>query len=198
MDDAMTWVIIAVALIAVGGPVFWLLPSPRERRKAQLRTEARSAGLVVELASLDKPDPTPAERVSAGGARRQPKVWCAAYRLALPGPPKDGRSWLLRKTGASAGDMVVPGWLRSGRPESLTDDAGYWRRVAAVANALPGGCVGLEVNARWVSWYGRETLGDAVVEQVVAGIRAGLETLAGLHIPDDEPDDERNGRNAPE
>ena len=194
MDDAMTWVIIAVALIIVAGPVFWLLPSPRERRKALLRTEARRAGLVVELASLDKPDATPAERVSAGGVRRQPKVWCAAYRLALPAPPEDGRSWLLRKTSADTGDRVVPGWLRSGRPESLPNDAGYWRRVAAVANALPGGCVGLEMHARWVSWYGHEALGDASAEQVVAGIRAGLETLAGLHALDDE----RSGPNAPE
>ena len=190
----MTWVIIAVALVAVGGPVFWLLPSPRERRKALLRTEARRAGLVVELASLDKPDATPAERVSAGGVRRQPKVWCAAYRLALPEPLGDGRGWLLRKTSAGAEEQVVPGWLRSGRPNGLPDDAGYWRRVAAVADAMPGGCVGLEAHARWVSWYGRETLGDATVEQVVAGIRAGLETLAGLRTPDDE----RNGRSATE
>ena len=184
VSDATAWGIIALALLAVGGPVFWMLPSRRERQKAQLRTAARQAGLVVELASLDKPDATAAERVSAGGVRRQPKVWCAAYRLPLPGLG-DGPSWMLRKTSAAGGDPLVPGWLRSGPRDSLPNDAGYWRRVAALADALPGDCVGVEANSRWVSWYGHESVGDAPAEQVAADIRAGLESLAGLCVAAD-------------
>ena len=51
----MTWIIIAAAVMAIIGSVFWLKPSARDSRLAELRFNAIRAGLQVRQFTF-KPD----------------------------------------------------------------------------------------------------------------------------------------------
>ena len=108
----MTWLIIAVVLLVAFGPVLWLVPSRRDRRLSALRSEATRQGLVVELARLPNLAPSAEDRVSAGGARREPVIECAQYRKVLPAALRTLPSWRLRRGGdpGAAADLGVAAW----------------------------------------------------------------------------------------
>ena len=167
-------------LVAAVGPIFWLLPSKRDRVQGQLRSAARHAGLVVEIAHLPKVDAGAEERVSAGGKPRDPTIDCVAYRLALPRPMPDAPAWLLLRSDRE--NRYLTGWTTLSPPSRLPAvQAAYWRDVGAVLNGLPGGCTAVAADTRYVSWYGRERLDGDSPERVVAGIREGLQAIGKLH-----------------
>ena len=172
----MVWIIVALVLAVVIGPVFWLLPSKRDRRVAELRVAARRAGLVVEMVALPKVDAPAHERVSAGGTVRNPSIHCAAYRLLLPKPLHGAPCWRLLK---SEGEE---GWACQHPARNLPAPLGdYWQRIGAVVDALPGGCVGVEAKEQAIAWLGKEWLGEHSPPALVEDIRAGLEAIAENH-----------------
>ena len=176
----MVWIVIALVLIAAVGPVFYLLPSKASRRQAALRTKARQAGLVVEVASVPKTDAEAAERVSSGGEPRDAMIDCAAYRLPLARRLTQAPRWMLLKSARE--NRFVAGWTTLTPPVAVpVERDAYWREVAAIIDALPGSCVAVEAGPQTVSWYGRERIGDADPEAVVLAIRDGLEGLARIH-----------------
>ena len=174
----MVWIIVALVLTVVIGPVFWLMPSKRDRRVAELRVAARRAGLVVEMVAVPKVDAPAHERVSAGGAPRNPSIDCAAYRLLLPKPLRGAPCWrLLKSEGEGDSGWTVQQPARN-LPAPLAD---YWQRIDAVVDALPGGCVGVEAEERAIAWLGKEQLGERSPQALVDEIRAGLEAIAENH-----------------
>ena len=177
---ALVWIIIGIVLAVAVGPVFWLLPSKRDRAQGQLRSAARQAGLVVEIAALPKVDARAEERVSAAGKARDATIDCVAYRLALPRPMPNAPAWLLLRSDRE--NRYVRGWTTLSPPSRLpaTQEA-YWHDIGAILDRLPGGCTAVEADTRYVSWYGRERLGEDNPETVVAGIREGLLVIAELH-----------------
>lgn len=184
----MAWAIVSLALIGVIGPLLWLLPSKRERQVAALRAGARASGLVVELASVPNLHAKPHERVSAGGVRKEAKIACAAYRLLKPNPSPAAAQWLLLKGGAGcnrplavAGSAPVAGWWLWKPAANAPRSPGYWQRVGAIVNELPGDCVAVETDSAQTAWYGRERPGDLAADAVAPAIRRGLAALAALH-----------------
>lgn len=176
----MVWAIIGVVLVLAIGPLFWLRPSRRERGVAALREEARKANLTVEVARLPDLDAAPEARVSAGGRARAPTIECATYRLLAPGRLEAAPHWRLLKSARE--NRYLEGWTTLEPPRALpAPQADYWRRVAAIVDTLPGGCLAVEATADGVGWSGRERLGDASPETVAAAIRGGLEALRDLH-----------------
>ena len=176
----MVWIVIALVLIAAVGPVFYLLPSKASRRQAALRTAARQAGLVVEIASVPKPDAQAAELVSSGGEPRDAKIDCAAYRLPLPRRLARAPRWMLLKSDRE--NRFLAGWTTLTPPVGVpVERDAYWREVAAIVDALPGSCVAVEAAAQTVSWFGQERIGDADPDALLQAIRDGLLSLAEIH-----------------
>ena len=181
----MVWLGIAVVLAIALGPLFWLLPSKSERRASAFRLAAKRLGLAVEVASIEKPDASAEERVSAAGVVRQPRLHCAAYRLPLSTQLFDAPRWRLVKS--EGGSRYLAGWAAVTTPANVPSQGDYWQRLAAIVDALPGGCIGVEALPGAIVWYGMERLqrrddGDAEsVDAVVAGIRDGLQAIAALH-----------------
>jgi len=175
----VVWIIIAVVVVLALGPLFWLLPSQRDRHLGELRTRARREGLVVEVTSLPKVDAAPEERVSSGGKAREPKVSCAAYRLALPRRLTQAPRWLLLKSERE--NRYIQGWTTLAPPIDVPPAQDYWREIGSIVRALPGGCVGVEADDRRVTWYGRERLEGTDADTLVTGIRTGLEAIGKLH-----------------
>ena len=181
----MAWLIAAFVLIAAVGPVFWLLPSKRDRQLGALRTAARRAGLAVEVTTLPKMDAAAEERVSAGGRLRDVKVDCACYRLPLTKPFAAAPCWLLLRHAGGGLD----GWTTLTPPDRLPPDtADYWRAVTAIADKLPGDCIGLEARSSNIGWYGRERLDGADPDVVAQAISCGLAAIGKLHAELDERD----------
>ncbi len=188
----MFWIVVGVIVIAAIGPLFWLLPSKRDRLLGELRTEARHLGLVVEVTRLPKIDASAEERVSSGGVAREATIECAAYRLALPKRLPHAPRWLLFKSGRE--NQHLPGWTSLAPPTGLpATQQAYWQEVGALVDSLPGGCIAVEAAVRHMTWYGRERVDGAAAREVVEGIRHGLTALGELHralneVPEDDPE----------
>ena len=89
-------------------------------------------------------------------------------------------AWLLLR--ADRENRYLSGWTTLSPPSRLpARQTGYWRNIGAVLNGLPGGCTAVEADMRYVSWYGRERLQGDSPEEVVAGIRTGLQAISELH-----------------
>ena len=199
----MVWIVVALVLALAVGPLLWLRPSKRDKLVSRCRQAARRAGLVVELAHVPKLDATASERVSAGGVARDVSIECAAYRLPLPSSIVDAPRWRLLKDPAvrrqarregNSGDRdgagvaalrenrYVDGWrMREPPRDAPPAGADYWQRLAAMIDALPGGCVAVEADSRTIAWLGQERVDESDVDAFVADIGAGLTAIAKLH-----------------
>ena len=176
----MVWLVIALVLAVAIGPILMLLPSASTRRAAKLRDAARQAGLVVEIATVPNLEADAAERVSAGGVPREPRIDCVAYRLPLPKRLAHSPRWMLVK--ARVESRYIDGWATPKPPVDVpTESEAYWRDVRRIIDGLPGGCVAVEAGPQMVAWYGRERIGEAEPTDVARAIRAGLRRVGEIH-----------------
>lgn len=170
----MTWLIIAIVLLAAFGPVLWLVPSKRDRRLATIREAARTEGLSVEIQHVPKTNPSAAERVSPGGVIREPTVECASYSQILRRklrylPPLR----LLKAEGASDGPVL--GWIYDPIPDRATQ---YLERAAEALDelfpGLPEDVLGVEISERaaMVFWLEGPGSGVEAVHEIAERLRA--------------------------
>ena len=80
MSNYLGWAVIPLVLMIVAAPIFYVLPSSRDKYLTALRLMAKNSGCLVKMASLDKLDVDESERVSSSGRVVQPK-----YRLIQKG-----------------------------------------------------------------------------------------------------------------
>ena len=179
----MTWLIIIGVLVLAIGPVFYLLPSKRDKRLAALRASARDFGLAVEISFLPKLDPAAEERVSAGGSERYAKVQCAAYQLAI-GKQLALDSFIVQRMPASPSvpvQEVFPGWCMTdprrfvrvrGEPELI-------RHLQNALSRLPEDTIAIGFDSRFVACYWLEgaSAGPDVVQSMKGTLTALKEAL---------------------
>ena len=173
----MTWMIIAIVLLAAFGPLLWLVPSRRDRRLAALRQAGRQEGLMVELRHIPKTNPAAEDRVSAGGVIRDPTVECAAYSHTFVGRLTRLPIFrLLRASGAVEGPR--DGWVFDPAAEAANP---YWQRLwpcfEAIFDQLPEDVIGVELEPRLVRLFWLE--GPASQVEQVGAIAGQLRTLEG-------------------
>lgn len=176
----VAWLVVALVLGLAVGPLLLLLPSKRDKLVGECRQAARRAGLIVEMTRIPKLDATANERVSAGGVARDASIECAAYRLPLAPTAGEPPTWRLLRSPRE--NRYLAGWTTLDPPRNAPP-AGhdYWRLLAAIVDALPGGCIAVEATPRSIGWLGLERLGDRSAETVVSEIGAGLTAIAKLH-----------------
>ena len=179
----MTWIIIGFVLLVAFGPVFWLLPSKRDRRLSTLRSKALAQGLVVELRRLPKLNPEPEERVSAGGKIREPVIECAAYLWNMT----DKLRFLpeVRILRGTHGTPALPGWVfdpeRKPRQDHLEE---LLNTLANYTETFPVDVIGIEISDRQLTCYWRESPGSGV--QLVTTMATNLQRLGeDLHGVDE-------------
>jgi len=175
------WLIIGVAMILIAGPIFWAMPTRRDRERKRLRDEARAQNLTVQMRQIPHPDPSPDARVSAGGVPREPRLEVAAYTWPLKLPaaiePRHVPSWRVLYAASGRGSdaqMLPAGWRfdRAGLPLTQSN----LDRLGALLERTPAGTVGVECDSQACALYWRER--DA--GGAVAAIRDLLEALAAL------------------
>ena len=175
---SLTWLIIAVALFAAFGPLFWMMPSRSDRRLAKMRTRARSHGIHVEITQLDDLAAEPHARVNSAGVKLEPKVMCAAYRLGMQRLAKAAPRWqILRKAGAN--DGPIDGWTWASRPAG---DSTYWQRVGEVLRELPSDALACATDASEVACWWRERATAQDAEASVDRLHDVLQNLAEIQL----------------
>lgn len=177
----MVWIIVAVGLAAAFGPVLWLMPSRRDRRLAKLRQAARRRGLAVDLVRVPLIDPSPEDRVSPGGARRDAAQPCAAYRLPLPPESADAPGWFFIRGAATASPLA--GWVPhpERRAERLPRDAAaYWRTLAEALHGIQTPVLAVEATPAAASWLWREDVPAAALDAAVQEIATRLTAIGAL------------------
>ena len=70
----MSWIIIIGVFILAAGPLFYFMPTAKDKRLTALRMRARQLGFTIQLDALFKLDPSADERVTAGGQARSTKT----------------------------------------------------------------------------------------------------------------------------
>src|SRR5215510_7848783 len=91
----LSWIWIVVGLIIAFGPLFWMMPSRRERTLMRMRNRARALGILVELVEVDDPFASAEARVTTSGRVRTPKLSGVAYRLPFLRPLSLAPAWAI-------------------------------------------------------------------------------------------------------
>ena len=153
----MGWLIAIFVVALVIGPLMYLKPTNKEKRISALRLAARSAGLNVKLSSVPVLDPEPTERVTAGGEFKQPEKACVAYQKTFSGDsavPLDVLILRIPNSPTVPFDLAVEGWaLTSGIETWQNVDKKVHDVVKKVLDQAPEFCIGLGVDARFLSCY---------------------------------------------
>ncbi len=153
----MTIAIIVGILALAIAPLFWAMPSRRERQLAALRTAARKRGFALQITEVDHPDPSAEMQVSAGGKQRRPMQACVAYRLQRPPTADDARSTAhsaaMERFDAETADVRVMARSRLERRAGLQAAAlpAGWGLAAGVLHADPALCA-------WAPRFGDDVL----------------------------------------
>ena len=85
----MAYLIIGLVLLFIIAPIVSVLPSARQKEQMKMRTEARHAGVNVELTRIDDPNPRQDKYISNLGKAIEPIVKVAAWRK----PRQRPRDW---------------------------------------------------------------------------------------------------------
>ncbi|MCR9277421.1 MAG: hypothetical protein NXH85_05560 [Pseudomonadaceae bacterium] len=149
----MVWLLIALILVVAFGPLFYLRPSPRDRRLAALRAKAVSEGLVVEISHLEKRNASAEERVNSAGRERHPKISLALYRQPLTRKLRLLEPLRLQRDGDGRGEIA--GWHLTG---SLTPPrSDFFPVMSELLASMPQGVEAFDIDSRFVSVFWRES-----------------------------------------
>ena len=73
MSNFLVWAVIPLVLMIVVAPIFYVLPTSRDKYLTALRLRAKKSGCLVKMASLDRLDVNESELVLSSGRALQPK-----------------------------------------------------------------------------------------------------------------------------
>ena len=79
MSNYLAWAVIPLVLMIVAAPIFYVLPTGRDKYLAALRLKARNSGCLLKMVSLDKLDVGESELVSSSGRVVQTKYQLMSY-----------------------------------------------------------------------------------------------------------------------
>ena len=79
MSNYLAWAIIPLVLMIIAAPIFYVLPTSRDKYLTALRLRAKNSGCLVKMASLDKLDANGSEFVRSSGRVVQPKYQLMSY-----------------------------------------------------------------------------------------------------------------------
>ena len=191
LEAPLVWLLIIVVLLVAFGPVLWLRPSPRERRLAALRAQARKDGLRVEIRRYPKQDLRPEDRVTAGGKLLDARLDAAVYLRPLETRLRQLSAWrILRGTD---GLPALPGWVFEfdRKPDGAALRQAL-EELAPLLGELPADVVAVEVEPLdlGVYWLEGSGAGPAQVSSLAAWLGRAAARLGALDRALDPPDQE--------
>ena len=192
----MSWIIIIGVFILAAGPLFYLMPTAKDKRLTALRMHARQLGFTLQLDALLKLDPSADERVTAGGQARSTQTECMRYQLPLgrtlnhlppitlqrlPAAPTVPTVTVIEGWGLAAGAANAPG-----ASDSLAKNTATWQQQGLLLESirvalleLPDDVLGFSIDGRCVGVFWLERPTQEQAEEVAKG--APVEPLNVIH-----------------
>ena len=97
MSNYLAWAVIPLVLMIVAAPIFYVLPTSRDKYLTALRLRAKNSGCLVKMASLDKLDVNESELVRSSGRVVQPKYQLMSYTRLIQSNVDLHHSFLFRR-----------------------------------------------------------------------------------------------------
>ena len=97
MSNYLAWAVIPLVLMIVAAPIFYVLPTSRDKYLTALRLRAKNSGCLVKMASLDKLDVNESELVRSSGRVVQPKYQLMSYTRLIQSKVDFHHSILFRR-----------------------------------------------------------------------------------------------------
>ena len=97
MSNYLAWAVIPLVLMIVAAPIFYVLPTSRDKYLTALRLRAKNSGCLVKMASLDKLDVNESELVRSSGRVVQPKYQLMSYTRLIQSKVDLNHSFLFRR-----------------------------------------------------------------------------------------------------
>ena len=97
MSNYLAWAIIPLVLMIIAAPIFYVLPTSRDKYLTALRLRAKNSGCLVKMASLDKLDANESELVRSSGRVVQPKYQLMSYTRLIQSKVDFYHSFLFRR-----------------------------------------------------------------------------------------------------
>ncbi len=97
MSNYLAWAVIPLILMIVAAPIFYVLPTSRDKYLTALRLRAKNSGCLVKMASLDKLDANDSELVRSSGRVVQPKYQLMSYTRLIQSKLDFHHSFLFRR-----------------------------------------------------------------------------------------------------
>ena len=97
MSNYLAWAVIPLVLMIVAAPIFYVLPTSRDKYLTALRLRAKNSGCLVKMASLDKLDANESELVRSSGRVVQPKYQLMSYTRLIQSKVDFHHSFLFRR-----------------------------------------------------------------------------------------------------
>ena len=97
MSNYLAWAVIPLVLMIVAAPIFYVLPTSRDKYLTALRLKAKNSGCLVKMASLDKLDVNESELVRSSGRVVQPKYQLMSYTRLIQSKVDFHHSFLFRR-----------------------------------------------------------------------------------------------------
>ena len=97
MSNYVAWAVIPLFLMIVAAPIFYVLPTSRDKYLTALRLRAKNSGCLVKMASLDKLDVNESELVRSSGRVVQPKYQLMSYTRLIQSKVDFHHSFLFRR-----------------------------------------------------------------------------------------------------
>ncbi len=156
----MKWAIIILVMMSLLGSMMWVMPSPRERFLAKLRSQATRRGFQVQMVRVTPP--------RAAGQVAPEVMKATAYRLPRYNLDKKHRDhfneWQIFRLTAVANEGLPEGWCWGIGERQLNE------QQLAVLNQLiaelPEGVTSVESTPLHISLYWNEKGDETTLEQL--------------------------------
>ena len=159
----MNYLIIFIVMALVLSPVFWMMPSPRQKRQMALRQRAMSLGFSVKVCDL-------------------PQSYRAKVRQE---PPEQGVCYLLpwRKPGAKAGLFHFIAVRQAQADPTMNEPVAIELMLSKTLAALSDQAIALEYSSAGVAVYWRERGDVEQVEQFYQRLKTLCDDLTAIIVP---------------
>lgn len=173
----MNWLIIIGLMLLVIMPIFWVLPTAKQRQESRLRQHASQLDLHVSLAQLPQLHARPEDRVDSAGRQLAPVIHCGRYALIVDDKsPTEAllSSWRLRRSATVVGGLLaderLSGWYLVSQPWTLSDVA--VKPIVDCLERLPKSALMLESAPPELAVYWLETGTTEIVEALADSLQS--------------------------
>ena len=172
MSNYLAWAVIPLVLMIVAAPIFYVLPTGRDKYLAALRLKARNSGCLLKMVSLDKLDVGESELVSSSGRVVQPKYQLMSYTRLIQSKVDLHRSFLFRRISDRTPQSIsrlskdwglvietteINGTAETGNRVSFLDK--YANELIRIFQALPLDVQGLSIDSKRLVIFWNESKG---------------------------------------